>query len=180
MQERTSMFLLRSRWVAIGAAVAVTLGFGGVRLANATIAAGERNVFVPIVPCRVADTRPAPSTVGARALPLLKDDEFSITVRGKNGNCDIAPGATAVVLNVTAVDPRGDGFLTVWPAENIKPNTSNLNFSNGQAPTPNAVTVKVDSKGAIKVYSSAASVNVIVDIVGYYEDHNHNDAYAPK
>jgi hypothetical protein len=173
------MFFLRSRWVAIGAAVAVTLGFGGVRLANATIASGERNVFVPIVPCRVADTR-AGATVGARALPLLKDDEFSITVRGKNGNCDIAPGATAVVLNVTAVDPRGDGFLTVWPAENIKPNTSNLNFSNGQAPTPNAVTVKVDSKGAIKVYSSAASVNVIVDIVGYYEDHNHNDAYQTK
>jgi hypothetical protein len=174
------MFFLRSRWVAVGAAVAVTLGFGGVRLANATIASGERNVFVPIVPCRVADTRPAPSTIGTRGLPLLKDDEFSITVRGKNGNCDIASGATAVVLNVTAVDPRGDGFLTVWPAENIKPNTSNLNFSNGQAPTPNAVTVKVDSKGAIKVYSSAASVNVIVDIVGYYEDHNHNDAYAPK
>jgi hypothetical protein len=174
------MFFLRSRWVAIGAAVAVTLGFGGVRLANATIASGERNVFVPIVPCRVADTRPAPSTVGIRAVPLVKDDEFRIQVRGSNGNCVISTGATAVVLNVTAVDPRGDGFLTVWPAENLKPDTSNLNFSNGQAPVPNAVTVKVDSQGAIKVYSSAQSVNVIVDIVGYYEDHNHNDAYAPK
>lgn len=174
------MLLLRSRWVAIGAAVAVTLGFGGVRLANATIAGGERNVFVPIVPCRVADTRPAPSTVGTRSLPLVKDDEFRIQIRGKNGNCDIAVGATAVVLNVTAVDPRGNGFLTVWPAENLKPGTSNLNFSNGQAPVPNAVTVKIDSQGAIKVYSSADSVNVIVDVVGYYEDHNHNDAYVAK
>jgi hypothetical protein len=180
MREQTSMLLLRSRWVAIGAAVAVTLGFGSIRLANATIASGERNVFVPIVPCRVADTRPAPSTVGARNFPLLKDDEFRIQVRGQNGNCAISAGATAVVLNVTAVDPRGDGFLTLWPAENLKPDTSNLNFSNGQAPTPNAVTVKVDSQGAIKVYSSAASVNVIVDIVGYYEDHNHNDAYVAK
>jgi hypothetical protein len=180
MREQTSMLLLRSRWAAIGAAVAVTLGFGGVRLANATITSGERNVFVPIVPCRLADTRPTPSTVGERNFPLVKDDEFRIQVRGQNGNCTISTGATAVVLNVTAVDPRGNGFLTLWPAENLKPDTSNLNFSNGQAPTPNAVTVKIDSQGAIKVYSSAASVNVIVDVVGYYEDHNHNDAYVAK
>jgi hypothetical protein len=180
MREQTSMLLLRSRWVAIGAAVAVTLGFGSVRLANATISAGERNVFVPIVPCRIADTRPAPSTVGARDFPLPKDDEFRIQVRGKNGNCDIAAGATSVVLNVTALDSKSAGFLTVWPAENLRPNTSNLNFSGGQAPVPNAVTVKIDSAGAIKIYSSADSVNVIVDVVGYYEDHNHNDAYVAK
>jgi hypothetical protein len=171
------MLLLRSRWVAIGAAVAVTLGFGSVRLANATVTTGERNVFVPIVPCRLADTRPAPSTVGARDFPLLKDDEFRIQVRG---NCTVSGGATAVVLNVTALDSKSAGFLTVWPAENVRPNTSNLNFSGGQAPVPNAVTVKVDSAGAIKIYSSADSVNVIVDVVGYYEDHNHDDAYQKK
>jgi hypothetical protein len=180
MREQTSMWLLRSRWVAIGAAVAVTLGFGSVRLANATVITGERNVFVPIVPCRLADTRPAPSTVGLRNFPLVKDDEFPIKVRGTNGNCTVSPGATSVVLNVTALDSTSAGFLTVWPAENLRPNTSNLNFSGGQAPVPNAVTVKVDRTGAIKIYSSADSVNVIVDVVGYYEDHNHDDAYQKK
>jgi hypothetical protein len=180
MRDQTSMLLLRSRWIAIGAAVAVTLGFGSVRLANATVSAGERNVFVPIVPCRIADTRPAPSTVGARSFPLVKDDEFPIQVRGTNGNCTISNGATSVVLNVTALDAKSNGFLTVWPAENLRPNTSNLNFSGGQAPVPNAVTVKLDSRGGIKIYNSSDSVNVIVDVVGYYEDHNHDDAYAKK
>jgi hypothetical protein len=160
--------------------VAVTFGLGGLDFASATVSAGERSVFVPVVPCRLVDTRPAPSTVGDRGVPIVKDEQFQVLVRGKRGNCNVSPGATAVVLNVTAADARGDGFLTVWPAENERPNTSNLNFSNRQAPVANAVTVKIDSQGAIKFSTSSSSLNVIADVVGYFEDHTHADAYKPK
>ena len=61
----------RSRWSAVGAAVAVTLGGGlAIPAAKATISSGERAVFVAIAPCRLLDTRPAPQTVGPRATPL--------------------------------------------------------------------------------------------------------------
>jgi hypothetical protein len=163
----------------VGAAVAVTFGLGGLDFASATVATGVRSVFVPVVPCRLFDTRPAPSTVGGRSTPILKDEQFQVPVRGPQGNCNVSGGATAVVLNVTALDAKGDGFLTVWPAENALPTTSNLNFSNGQAPVANAVTVKIDSQGAIKFVSSARSLNVIADVVGFFEDHNHADAYKP-
>jgi hypothetical protein len=172
--------LVKTRCAAVGAAVAVTFGLGGLDFASATIATGGRNVFVPVVPCRLFDTRPAPSTVGGRGTAILKDEQFQVSVRGPQGKCNVSSGATAVVLNVTALDAKGDGFLTVWPAENPLPITSNLNFSNGQAPVANAVTVKVDSQGAIKFSTSARSLNVIADVVGYFEDHNHPDAYKPK
>jgi hypothetical protein len=159
--------------------VAVTFGLGGLDFASATVATGVRSVFVPVVPCRLFDTRPAPSTVGGRSTPILKDEQFQVPVRGPQGNCNVSGGATAVVLNVTALDAKGDGFLTVWPAENALPTTSNLNFSNGQAPVANAVTVKIDGQGAIKFASSARSLNVIADVVGFFEDHNHADAYKP-
>jgi hypothetical protein len=179
-RKQTPLWLVKSRCAAAGAAIVVTFGLGGMNFASATVATGERNVFVPVVPCRLFDTRPAPSTVGGRSDPIVKDEQFRVLVRGPQGNCNVSAGATAVVLNVTALDAKGDGFLTVWPAENALPNTSNLNFSNGQAPVANAVTVKIDSQGAIKFSSSATSLNVIADVVGYFEDHTHSDAYKPK
>jgi hypothetical protein len=179
-RKKTPLWLVKTRCAAVGAAVVVTFGLGGLDFASATVSAGERSVFVPVVPCRLVDTRPAPSTVGDRGVPIVKDEQFQVLVRGKRGNCNVSSGATAVVLNVTAADAQGDGFLTVWPAENERPNTSNLNFSNRQAPVANAVTVKIDSQGAIKFSTSSSSLNVIADVVGYFEDHTHADAYKPK
>jgi len=50
---------------AIGAAVAVTLGAGGIGYATTT--SGERSIYNAIEPWRLADTRPAPNEVGPRA-----------------------------------------------------------------------------------------------------------------
>lgn len=47
--------LIRSRWAAIGAAVAVTLGGGSLLVANA--ASSTDLVFTSITPCRLLDTR---------------------------------------------------------------------------------------------------------------------------
>jgi hypothetical protein len=177
-REHPSLWLVRTRCAAFGAALAVTLGFGGLNHAGALTPPLVGNVFVPIVPCRLFDTRPAPSTIGTRARPITADEEFVAQVTGANGDCSIPSTSMAVVLNVTAVGPVGDGFVTVWPADAPRPNTSNLNFSDGQAPVANAVTVQLGS-GAIRLVSSASQVDVIADVVGYFEDHNHDDAYKP-
>jgi YVTN family beta-propeller protein len=170
----------RVRWAAIGAALAVSLGAGGMGIVNATISSGSKAVYVPIAPCRLADTRPAPDTVGPKNTPIGPGLTHTFTVRGSNGNCSIPAGATAIVANVTAVGPTAQSFMTIWPADKPQPNASSLNYSAGQAPFPNAVTVTLSGDGKIKVANKNGSVNVIIDIAGYYEDHNHDDRYDTK
>ena len=113
---------------------------------------------------------------GARR--LNPDETATFTVHGTNGNCTIPAGAVAIDANVTITAPTSDGFLTVFPADAPLPNASNLNWSAGQAPTPNAVTVDLSTDGKVKVFNERGTVNVIIDIVGYYEDHNHDDRYV--
>jgi hypothetical protein len=97
-------------------------------------------------------------------------------VHGTNGACTIPAGATAISGNATITDPTDDGFMTIAPAGGI-PEASNLNWLRGQSPTPNAFTVALSAGGAIDVYNDRGTVNVIIDINGYYEDHNHDDRY---
>jgi hypothetical protein len=167
----------RARWAAIGAAVAVTLGAGGYGIASATVSSGERAAFVPISPCRVMDTRPLPDQVGTRDTPLGTDTTYTIPVVGF---CGVPLDATGVVMNVTAVGPTADSFLTVYPQGATQPLASSLNYRAGQGPTPNAVTVDVPATGGVSFYNRAGSVNVIADIVGYYVDHDHDDRYYTK
>ena len=48
----------------------------------------------------------------------------------------------------------------------------------GQPPAPNAVTTGLDPAGMFTMYNAFGTVDVIVDVNGYYEDHNHDDRYV--
>jgi hypothetical protein len=174
--------LQRTRWSAVGAAVAVVFGAGVVLpSANAAITGGNRAVFVPIEPCRLFDTRSAPVTVGPRATPIGPAETYTQQVTGSNGHCEIPSDATAVSMNVTTVDGTAASYLTVYPANAPHlPEASNLNWTPGAPPTPNKVDVKLSDTGAVKVYNNTGSVNVLADVVGYYADHNHDDRYFTK
>lgn len=168
----------RARWAAIGAAIAVSLGAGGVAVTNAIVSTGERAVFIPIAPCRLFDLRPAPDLVGPRSAPLGPGETFTQAVRGTNGNCTIPADATAVSMNVTAVGGTAASFLTIWPSDVApRPLASNLNWVPGSAPTPNKVDVKLAADGSINLFNLTGSVVVLADVVGYYADHNHDDRY---
>ncbi|HEY5424599.1 MAG TPA: hypothetical protein VIK05_14070, partial [Ilumatobacteraceae bacterium] len=173
--------LERSRWTAIGAAVAVVLGAGiGLPSASAAVTSGNRAVFVPMEPCRLFDTRPA-TNVGVRSTPITANESFTQQVTGSNGNCVIPPDATAVSMNVTAVGGTAGSFLTIYPSDAAsRPQASNLNWTAGSAPTPNKVDVKLSAGGAINLYNLAGNVDVLADVVGYYADHNHDDRYYTK
>lgn len=172
--------LLRTRWAAIGAAVAVTLGAGGIGLVEATKGSGDRPIFVPIEPCRLTDTRPAPNTVGARSTPLQPNETYVRQATGPIGQCNLPTGIVAVSLNVTAVNPSMITYLTLFPGDKKLPKASHLNPAPGQPPTPNAVEVGLDSTGQFKVYNFQGTVNVIIDVVGYYDHHHHDDRYYTK
>ncbi len=168
---------IRTRWAAVGAAVAVTLGAGGLGVANATLDSGERTSFVPITPCRLLDTRPGVDNVGPRSSPLGPGEEYVVAARGAQGDCDLPSGASGIVANVTAVGTSSKTNIRLYPAGSPTPTTSNLNPSPGAPPTPNAVTTDLDAAGEFAIFNSRGSVDVFVDVVGYYEDHNHDDRY---
>jgi hypothetical protein len=168
---------LRTRWAALGAAVAVTLGAGGIGLVSATNPAGALT-FIPITPCRVIDTRPAPDNVGPKTSPLGPGETHTVTVHGTNGDCTGIPTtAKAVSLNVTAVGATQPTFLTLWATGQSRPLASSLNPTPGQPPTPNAVTTDVDTNGRFNIYNLQGNVHVLADINGYYAGHNHDDRY---
>jgi hypothetical protein len=171
---------IRTRWAAVGAAVAISLGAGGIGITHATTSSGERAIYTPINPCRLADVRPAPNTVGPRTAGLGPDETYTLDGWGAVGDCNLPTGTSGLALNVTAVDPTAPTFLRLWPADGTQPTTSNLNPTPGEPPTPNAVNVGLSAAGKFSIFNRFGTVNVIVDVVGVYDDHNHDDRYYTK
>ena len=161
----------RSRWAAIGAAVAVTLGAGGLTIASASSAPSS---FVSITPVRVLDTRTGVGLSGPFESPTGRTVQLTGTVPTASEPAVVVPaGATAVVLNVTAVLPQADGFISVRPDGTPgAPETSSLNFPAG-AIVPNSVTVALSDGGAIDVVYDAfgavgPTTDILIDVTGYY------------
>ena len=148
--------LWRSRWAAIGAAVAVALGGGGLLVASA--ADGVPSSFVAVTPARVVDTRVDLGLDG----PLVSAQPAVVQITGSvpttAGSSVVVPaGATAVVANVTAVGPTAAGFVSVRPVDATGvPSTSSLNFSAGQI-VANSLTVQLPVTGNFQVYYAASS-----------------------
>lgn len=149
------------------ATVIATTAFAGLGVIDELRAAGNQTVFVPIVPCRLADTRPP--GVGGRTHPLDAGETAVFTVWGDQGNCAVPTTAVGIATNVTAVNPTAGSFLALFPADAQLPVVSNLNFVAGSPPTPNQVTVGLSDDGRVGVHNHAGTVDVIIDVVGYYE-----------
>jgi hypothetical protein len=81
------------------------------------------------------------------------------------GVASIPSAAVATILNVTIAGADASGFLTVFPCDQPRPDSSNLNFVPGTA-VANAVTVKLAGNGRVCVYSSSRA-DVLVDLAGY-------------
>ena len=174
---------VRTRWAAIGAAVAISVGGGGIAITQAAVSSGPRSVFMPIAPCRVFDTRSGDSNVGPRSTPIAAGETYTQQITGANGNCTtpIPADATAVAMNVTAVGGTAASFLTIWPSDVIpRPLVSSLNWTPSSPPTPNKVDTKLSPIGQINLFNNSGAVDILADIVGYYTDHNHDDRYYPR
>jgi hypothetical protein len=157
----------RSRWAAVGAAVAVVIGAGGLLTASAT-GSPPPTTYVGITPCRVVDTRSGSDNVGARSTPLGTGETYSTAFVGAVGKCNIPLNAVAVVLNLAIVNPTGNSFLTVFPGGQSLPLAANLNYTAGQAPVSNAATVQIGQDGKLSFYNLSGNVDISVDVSGYF------------
>jgi len=121
--------------------------------------------FTSVNPVRLLDSREP----GAPITRMAPGNHRDLLVA--NG-VTVPADAKAVLVNVTAVNPGAPGYLTVYPtgpAPNPPPLASNLNFTKG-AIVPNLVVATLSANGKLSIYngSTGGSVDVIVDLVGWY------------
>lgn len=126
----------------------------------------EDATFVPMTPCRLIDTRPGEFHIGPHDT-FGASDTKTIAAHGDNGDCTIPTDAVGLSLNVTALDAIAPSFLTIWP-DGDRPEASSLNPVPGQPPIPNAVTTTLSGGGSFDVFNLAGTVNVIIDVNGFY------------
>jgi hypothetical protein len=78
-----------------------------------------------------------------------------------------ASGVTAVVFNLTAIVPSKTTVLTAYPGNVTRPTASNVNVNAGTT-LPNRVIVQVSPTGTVSLWNSVGSVNVAVDVDGWF------------
>jgi hypothetical protein len=127
------------------------VGFYYVGLAN----------YVPVSPFRVLDTR-VPGGGGALGPGSVRQ----VQVYGV-GSTPVPQTAMAYVLNITEVNGTAASLLTVYSSQ-VRPTASNLNFA-AHTVIANLVTVTTAGSGFIDIYNALGSVNVLVDVEGYFE-----------
>ncbi|MFF6775872.1 hypothetical protein ACFY8W_20250, partial [Streptomyces sp. NPDC012637] len=113
--------------------------------------------YKPVTPARLMDTR---AGLGVPQAALGAGETVDLAVD--------RPGASAVVLNVTATGPTAGSFVSVYPYGTERTAASNLNFTAGQT-VPNLVVVPVKD-GKVTFYNRTGSVHLIADIAGYYRN----------
>ena len=116
--------------------------------------------YSAVGPTRVLDTRSGFGGAGGRVA-----GNGTLTLSLPSGV--VPASATAVVLNVSIVNPAAGGYLTVFPDASPLPTASNLNFT-AHDTVPNLVVVPV-TDGKIGFHlGSAGSADLVADVAGYY------------
>jgi hypothetical protein len=89
-------------------------------------------------------------------------------------NTEYLPGPgymNAAVVNITVVNPTGNGYVAAYADGTGQPGTSTLNYTKGQT-VANSAIVPVAANGEIDLtneMTSAGSAQLLVDVAGYFE-----------
>ena len=164
----------------VGVVAGATLG--GFAVVRATSGSSSASSFVPVAPVRVLDTRSdlglVAVTDGVAGTLKVTGSIPTATSAGVVNAVVVPAGATAVVLNVTAVNPTAGGYVSLRPGDATgAPTVSTLNVTAGGT-FPNGATITVPTTGPhageIQVwyeaeYTTVGSTELLIDIAGYYE-----------
>ena len=132
---------------------------------GSTCSFSEPGDYFPVRAARVLDTRTGKGMPKGKRRKLGAAETLEVRITGK-GRIP-GPDVTAVLLNVTVMHPTETGFVSVWPAGDPRPSSSNLNFEPGK-PASNLVVTKVSGKGRVAIFNSAGKTDVVADVVGYF------------
>lgn len=144
----------------------------GARAVVVPQSAGTRNAavqreYTPLATsCRLFDSRSStPLTSGAiRTIPLTK--------------CPAIPTyATSLSTSVSAIAPKGPGFLRVWSAATTEPTQTVLQWGAASATTGAEVTV---SSSGLKARAAGGTIDLAIDVVGYWSEPIYVDVLTPS
>jgi hypothetical protein len=145
-------------------------------LAVTTPAGVPSNPYSPLTPVRICDTR-AGNPSNLNTFPSNQCNGITIPTAGTRfinvanadngglGSFGVPADATAVMLNVTVVNPIAPGYLTAYPTGATQPFASNIDYVAGEV-VPNLVEVGIGTSGDVSLYASAGT-DVVVDVEGY-------------
>ena len=146
-----------------------TLRFGTITIAGQTFTVTQAGVsitgalrFVPVSPCRIADTRNPTGPFGGPALGAGSSRDFAVP----SSSCGIPASAAAYSLNITVVPTGSLSYISVWPTGQPQPIVSTLNSGDGRIKA-NAAIVPAGLNGAFTVFATNPT-HVVVDIDGYF------------
>lgn len=135
-------------------------------------------VFTPIPPCRIVDTRGSGARTGILAANTSRT--FDLTTigygegqGGQTSGCTGLPSFSHFgwAVNITVTDYSSNGGLQVYPFGGAIPATSIINYFPGAYALANNghVTGCYGCADDITVRAFGAAANVIIDVMGYYQ-----------
>ena len=129
------------------------------------------STYQPIAPNRIADSRLHEG--------FEHFDRAPGPVAGRRGRCDTGSRqhASAVVVNLTAVNGSAPTFLTAYPKGGTTPTASNLNLL-GREIRANLAVVKVGDDHSISVFNDSGGADVVIDVVGYFVDDDSGSTFV--
>jgi len=133
--------------------------------------------FYTVTPCRLVDTRQNQSPLSTGTIRT-----FAVV-----GACGIPPEARAASFNVTAVGATAGGYMTLFPADQLQPQTGTVSFVAGQVRSNNAV-IGLSEDGRIGAVAAlgAGQADLVLDVNGYFASTPHptftriSDMMAPR
>ena len=119
-----------------------------------------------ITGARMVDTRPGNPTVDGQYAGegrRTAGSQYDVQIAGRG---DVPSDATAVVVNVTAINPSGVGYMTVHPCVSPLPLASSLNYTGG-ANGGNEIIAGLSDDGTLCVFTNTPS-HLTLDVTGYF------------
>lgn len=149
----------RRGWAALGTLALLAAALVTVAPATPVAAApSAESRFEPIDPVRVLDTRDG---TGGHLGKVPAGGAVAVPVASR-----LPADATAVVLNVTVVEPSAFGFITAYSGT-TRPGTSNANTDQIGEIAANLVVVPLGGSTDVRVYASM-DTHLVVDLLGWF------------
>lgn len=119
--------------------------------------------FLAVDPFRLCDTR-----ISGTSCPqggVGPNQEIVVGVAGLGGVPTV--GTSAVTVNLIAINGTAASLLKIWPDGTPRPTATAITFEAGEK-LSNMVTVKLGTNGKLRVANAAGTVNVVVELAGYF------------
>lgn len=110
-----------------------------------------------VTPCRLFDSRDAGAPIGT-------DTTWPL---GTAGICGVPAGATAIVANITVIDPDADGWLSLYRYGDAWPGSSTINYRTRKTRANNAIVAL--GSNAFQVLNRGIAVHFVIDVTGYFK-----------